>query len=388
MSLNTISNQSTSNQSNTDEQSIDNLSKRLQTTAYVFIFILSVVGNSLVLIVMKKNLNGARKVVTNLLIAHLATADIVTTICGIPIMVWRIWKEEEWFNEEILGKILCKLDPFILETAFATSAFTISLIAFERFVVVYYPTRKVLSCRRAFGVGLIMWLIASLFYSPKLYTLTVVKYRNIFVCSALDHLIYPWRKIEIIMFLVLLVLTLIFYLAIIIKIRMYHNAQLSSPQTRQRLGARKKMNRRVLLQSSAIVFVHYFCWMPYLFIYVSCLLSKSSLDLCHNKMLIRFLALYFGYCNAAANPLIYATLSETFRSGFRQLLCQISSCGSDKVNSPTRIHQAHHHMAALVSIQDRLFQQKHIHSDVANPGNNFNRETKLEQMELRQLQTP
>lgn len=355
------------------------VSKGFQTTAYVAIFMLSIVGNSLVLIVMKKNLNSARKVVTNQLIAHLAVADLLTTICGIPIMIKRIWFGYNWLNGGVFGKILCKLDVFILETAIAVSAFTITLIALERYLVIYYPTKKFMTCEKAFRAGIIVWFGCSIFYSLNLYTMNVIVHNNIAICMAMDHqLIHPWSLIEIALFLALFSLTSIFYLAIIIKIRVYNRGQLTSPQSQLRIDVRRKMNRRVLCQSSTIVSVHYVCWMPFLFVYLSCLLSKSTISYCPNGHLIHFLMFFFGYCNAAANPIIYATLSEGFRSGFRVLLCKSLCC----VKNTPQIQHGNNPCAGLIP-RGGFFM---TNSPEDNPQIRINKGAKCVLVEMRQLQ--
>ncbi|KAK3753246.1 hypothetical protein QZH41_004458 [Actinostola sp. cb2023] len=367
------------------EKDSEIIAKSLQTSAYAVVFVLSFVGNSIVLIVMKKNVNGARKVVTNVLIAHMALADIITTICGIPVMIWRIWKGDDWIDGGIFGKILCKVDVFVIEVAFAVSAFAIALIALERYLVISYPTRKILTAPRAFGVGLIAWLCSAIFYSPKLYTLRVTKHNNTYACFSQYTLIKPWRLIEIVLFLALFFVTFGLYVAIIIKVRCYNS---TTPQTRPRQIARKKMNRRVLCQSMVIIFVHYFCWIPYLIVYMSCLFSKMSISFCQSRILIRFLAIFFGYCNAAANPFVYATLSESFRSGFRQLIYRdFFSCGeSTLLESPT-----------VNQVNLRVYQEQPLptrngfcdYSTGHSPPNNpppqapTNRDTKLELVGLR-----
>lgn len=320
----------------------NNVSKSLKSTAYVVVLLLSLIGNSLVLIVMKKNINAARKIVTNLFISHLAVADLFATICGVPIMIWRIWYDDQWIDGGTFGKILCKVDVFILETALAVSALTITLIALERYLVIYYPTKKIFTCEKVSGLGVIVWIGAAVFYSPKLYTLDIIVLKNTPICYADDRLIYPWNVIEISLYLTLFVLTLGFYIAIITKIRVYSNkAQTSSPRSKNRIEIIRKMNRRVLCQSAVIVFVHYICWMPYLFFYLSCYFTKSALSYCYSTLLIRFLAFFFGYCTTAANPFIYATLSESFRQGFRIVVYKILCCeqhGKNTTNIPLQVN--------------------------------------------------
>jgi hypothetical protein len=315
-------------QASTDSTSDSGGSESIQTTAYGVLFLLSLTGNSLVLVVVKRNLNGTRKVATNILIAHMAFADILTTSLGIPTMIWRIWANGQWFTGGLVGLILCKVDTFVVETAFAVSASTITIIALERYFVVFYPTRKIMPSPRAFSIGLVAWLCSASFYSPKLHVSTLIERNNSSVCYARTQLIQPWRHIEAFVFLIFFLLTLGFYLAIIFKVRC-HKSPTRTPEARMkpRQIARERMNRRVLWQSLVIIFVHYFCWIPYLVVYLSCLFSKNSLSFCKPSILTHFLVLFFGYCNASANPFVYAILSDNFRSGFRLILCRVFCCG-------------------------------------------------------------
>lgn len=382
-SINTTRNDGTS-----DERTPSNVSNGLQSTAYVVVLLLSLIGNSFVLVVMKKNINAARKVVTNQLISHLAVADLLSTICGVPIMIWRIWYGDQWIDKGTFGKFLCKVDVFILEAALSVSALTITLIALERYLVIYYPTKKIFTCEKVSGLGLIVWLGSILFYSPKLYTFDVIMHENIPICYSNDKLIYPWTLIEIIFFMTLFGLTLGFYIAIITKIRVYNNkSQASSPNSRNRMETRRKMNRRVLCQSTVIVCVHYICWMPYLFTFLSCYFSKSSINYCQSRLIIRFLVFLFGYCNAAANPFIYATLSESFRSGFRVILYKMLCCVKEVKNS-SHIPNVNNRIERLMPVKNGFFltnSPEHLNLPHGNKNTKSREHIEMKVLNLRSL---
>ncbi|EDO41183.1 predicted protein [Nematostella vectensis] len=293
-----------------------------QVAAFVVIFILSVAGNSLVIAVVKRNVNGTLKTPTNVFIAHMAVADIVATLFGVPTMITRILLKGEWISGDKFGLVLCKIVPFLIETSFAVSALTITLIALERFLVVFYPTRKIICNAKACGVGVGLWIFAAIFYAPKLAAFSLSEMRGRAYCSTRKETIKPWGEIEAVLLVLILLLTLILYLAIICRVRCNRVTLLAASATKiNRISktkqSRERLNRRVLCQSLVIIFVHYLCWFPYLFVHLTCFYTNYTLAYCGNKILTSFLVMFFGYCNASANPFIYAILSENFRAGLK-----------------------------------------------------------------------
>ena len=68
----------------------------LQVTAYSVIMVVSIAGNLLVMITYRSDKNELKKQVMGATICHMALADLMTTVIGIPAMITLILCNHQW----------------------------------------------------------------------------------------------------------------------------------------------------------------------------------------------------------------------------------------------------------------------------------------------------
>ncbi|MCP9262990.1 Prolactin-releasing peptide receptor [Dirofilaria immitis] len=73
--------------------------------------------------------------------------------------------KKEW----IFGAVLCSIAPFIAGTSLCFSTFTLSAISVDRFLLIYFPTRKALSRLQALIVIMIICILSTSLSAPVIF---------------------------------------------------------------------------------------------------------------------------------------------------------------------------------------------------------------------------
>ncbi|CAL8310138.1 unnamed protein product [Boreogadus saida] len=131
---------------------------------YALIFVLALVGNSLVVyIVVKKR---AVQTATNIFICSLAVSDLLITFFCVPFTLLQNISSE-WLG----GVLVCKTVPFVQTTAIVTGILTMTCIAIERYQGIVYPLkmRRQYTSRRAYKMLGIVWIASVMVGSPILF---------------------------------------------------------------------------------------------------------------------------------------------------------------------------------------------------------------------------
>ena len=236
------------------------------TVTYCLIFIVSLVANSLIVMIVYKTPNLRKPI--NYFIANMASSDLLFPIFWIP-----------WFLSSLhtnlfliggqLGLALCKLVSFFSFVSCAVSIQNLILIAVDRFGAVVFPLRSPLIRSKLCPFFILAtWIVAVAVNSPYLFTVELVEYPEETWCDI------QWEKVlgessslasfllaYYILFMYIPVLLLaILYSIIVIKLKTQAHPGEQSANTQQQ---RNRRNRNVLQMSIAIVTVFVFCWLPY-----------------------------------------------------------------------------------------------------------------------------
>ena len=99
--------------------------KSLFLVAYVVIMFLSIVGNSLVIVVIGRN--QKMRTVTNMFLLSLAVSDMLVAVLNMPFQL-NFYLQNEW----TLGEFLCKFSKYIQGVVIVVSIFTLAAIALDR----------------------------------------------------------------------------------------------------------------------------------------------------------------------------------------------------------------------------------------------------------------
>ena len=236
------------------------------TVTYCLIFIVSLVANSLIVMIVYKTPNLRKPI--NYFIANMASSDLLYPIFVIP------WTLSDLHTNSFLiggqlGQALCKLLPFFGSVSFVVSIQNLILIAVDRFGAVVFPLRSPLIRSKLCPFFILAtWLVAVAVSSPHLFANELVE------SSERTQCVTEWKKAfgessspasfvlaYYILFIYIPVLLLvILYSIIVIKLKTQVHPGEQSANTQQQ---RNRRNRNVLQMSIAIVTVFVFCWLPY-----------------------------------------------------------------------------------------------------------------------------
>lgn len=302
--------------------------KALRISAYCFLIVISLIGNSSIIVLVWKE-RQIRKTI-NFFIVNMCVADILTTLF-MPRVMALSYLGYEWKVHGLVGLVLCKVLVFTHETAIAVSIFTVVAISCDRFFAVVFPLKTLITktiCRIIIAV---IWILAVIIRLPMLYGLkTHYKESGKLSCSlSLDSSFHKgaeksyYKFILILVFAAPLSVIVVLYSGILItlKLRRIPGDEITrrNPMEKSRDAAVKKKVLRLVL---ILVAVFVLCWLLY-FIWLILFSYKIRVS-CG----VKFFRLYLAHLNSALNPCLYYGLNENFRKGLRNGLnrCLLGGC--------------------------------------------------------------
>lgn len=136
----------------------------------IFIFVSSLFGNTLVILVVHRN--RQMRTIVNLLMANVAFSDLLCTLIVIPqVLTQKFTYPGAWMIGGSIGDLLCKVAYFLRDVTVAVSLLSLLLIAIERYDAISTP---VIADPRQYKRSMILiassWITAFLMYSTHFYT--------------------------------------------------------------------------------------------------------------------------------------------------------------------------------------------------------------------------
>ena len=296
------------------------------TVAYSLILVVSLVGNSLIVLIVYKTPTLRKPI--NMLIANMAMSDLLYPIFLCPVRLADL-HAGSWLIGGTLGQALCKIHPFLREISMKVSIQSLVLITVDRYAAVVVPLRSPLISRkvcRCLIVG--TWILAAAVFSPYLFNFNLVEYQEGKRCMNQWDVIFGEKSsfgihllsASILFFYIPFVVLVILYSFILIKLKKQaHPGEQSASAEEQRT----RRNRKVLKMTVAIVVAFFICWIPSsIQLVTSYFLPQNTLDckfwVSHN------VAWFMAYANCAINPIICLTFTSNYRQALRRL---VNCCG-------------------------------------------------------------
>lgn len=288
-----------------------------KTLAYSIIILLSLAGNSIVIITVWRNIS--MRSVTNLFIANLAASDLLITFLGMPNMITQLYLGFKW----IFGAVICKVVVFFQSVSVASSILTLLAITFDRFWAIIFPFKRRLSFFAArFILGMI-WVISLLVMAPFLYAQRVIVGSEGYeICiedwsPAFNPVTAP-KDYTLILFITLYVfplLTMVVMYSIIVS-KLWRRQIPGFRSSRDELKTRA-LRQKVVKMLITVIALFCACWLPiyvYQFIYFFAYHKIPCFDW---SMSFYFTSLFLGHSNSAINPYLYALFHRKYRQGFK-----------------------------------------------------------------------
>ncbi|KAE9415439.1 hypothetical protein Angca_006850, partial [Angiostrongylus cantonensis] len=151
----------------------------LLSVVFFCIFTLSLIGNSLVILTVLSKTHRTRSI-TNFYLLNLAIADLLRSVVCMPLTLLseltRCW---------ILGPLMCKLVAFLQPVGVCASAYTLAVIAVERYYAICRPlqSRKWKTKKRALLTISMVWIFSFACNFGTLFIFDSVRYRTQWTCD-------------------------------------------------------------------------------------------------------------------------------------------------------------------------------------------------------------
>ena len=298
--------------------------KYLKTVAYVVIMLLSMLGNTAVIIIVSKN--KRMRTTTNYLIVNMAASDLLISAFAVPRELTELYTGfGRWLIDGLAGLILCKLVYVFQDISTAVSIQSLVVMAIDRYHGVVFPFRPPIPTSKVCKVVIpVIWIVAIGVHGVYFYTVQLMVQDNKTYCTFRWVSKFEERQAQenyfifISVFLILLPLCVIFSLYALIVVEL---------KKRQRAGSsasvlsnqRRREDGVIMKKILCIVFLFILCITP---VTIAALLLYFVWDWripCGKDKFFQT-AKFMFYANASLNPCLYFALNDKYRKGLKGLL--------------------------------------------------------------------
>ena len=300
--------------------------KVIKALCYCVIMLMSLVGNTLVIIIIFRNTR--MRTTTNNLIANMAISDLLFPLFAVPKEIAQIViGKSRWLVVGIGGEILCKFVNFSQDISTAVSILSLVVIAFDRFHAVKFPFQPAVITPKICRIVIcLIWVVAVGLHSTYFYTFKLIVEGNDIYCKNEWEPAFETASTQKVYFLIIFLVLIFFpiaviiilYTAIAIEVWKQKGPTEHSCRERQR---REQENRRVLKQVVTVVVVFVSCITPVTIF--SCLLlfvwNIEKIPPGIDEVNFHFCALFIMHSNAAISPCIYFIFNKNYRKGLSEI---------------------------------------------------------------------
>ena len=308
-------------------QSDGDLTRGAKIFCYCVLLLLSVLGNSLLIAIIKKK--KRMQSITNYLIANMAVSDIIITVLAVPRQITEILLgPRRWLIDGLLGSILCKSLSFLQDISTEVSILSLVVISIDRYRGIVFPIRRQLikPTKRCKVIIPLIWITsmglhAVYFYIFRIETEDMKTYCAIRWSPKFDEKQSQKTYYFVLLVFVIAIPTCIvtaLYSAIILNLKRSKSARSKGPSscvTPQRLREDMKVMRIII----AILIAFLVCIIP-INIYGLMFYYVWDWKIPCGTENVGFAAHFMLYSNASMNPIIYIILNDKYRKGLRDIL--------------------------------------------------------------------
>ncbi|XP_078520407.1 galanin receptor 2b-like [Lissotriton helveticus] len=290
---------------------------------FFLIFLLGIVGNSLVLAVLLRN-GQMNHNTTNLFILNLSVADFSFIIFCVPFQA-TIYSLEGW----VFGSFMCKAVHFFIYLTMYASSFTLAAVSVDRYLAIRYPlrSRELRTPCNAVATMAVIWGLSVLLAGPYLSYYDLLEYGSSHFCMPGW---VPWNR--------KLMDTGTFVLGYVLPVLV---VSLSYTRTikflwtavdpLEDMSESKKAKRKVTKMIIIVTVLFCLCWLPYHVVVLCYLYGDFPFN--QATYAFRLLSHCMAYANSCLNPIVYALVSKHFRKGFKKVFsCLLRKEGRNKIH--------------------------------------------------------
>ncbi|XP_075386332.1 C-X-C chemokine receptor type 2-like [Tenrec ecaudatus] len=277
------------------------INKNAVITIYALVFLLSLLGNSLVMLVILYNRVSSS--VTDIYLLNLAMADL---LFALTLPIWAASKKSGW----IFGTPLCKAASLLREVNFYSGILLLVCISMDRYLAIVHATHKLVQKRHLVKfICLGIWILSLILSLPVfLFRKTVHPDYSSPVCY--EDMGTNTTKGK----LVLRVLTQTFGFILPLVVMLFCYGFTLCTLYKAHMGQKHRAMRVIF----AVVLIFLLCWLPHNLALVTDTLMRTGAiqDTCARRQDIdRALEVteILGFLHSCLNPIIYAFIGQKFR---------------------------------------------------------------------------
>ncbi|KAF7664442.1 hypothetical protein LDENG_00177080 [Lucifuga dentata] len=333
------------------------------TASYLLIFLVCMVGNSVVCFIVLRSKN--MHTVTNLFILNLAISDLLVGIFCMPTTL-----VDNIITGWPFGSVVCKLSGMVQGISVSASVFTLVAIAVDRFRCIVYPFKQKLTIATSKLIIVIIWVLAVSIMCPSGVMLQVTKEQTVQIVLGYSYETRPfywcrenWPNQEMRKIYTTVLFASIYLAPLSLIVIMYARIGFtlfktnippsrgsgSVPETGVRNNSSKtrsesrhtisKKKKRVIMMLLIVALLFILSWLP---LWTLMMLSDYASLTEHQYRVINIyvypLAHWLAFFNSSVNPIIYGFFNENFRRGF-QAAFKFQLCSSEIEHQKTYSHR-------------------------------------------------
>lgn len=299
---------------------------RLVPVLFCLIFLIGFIGNIVVMIVSLSP--QLMRNTTNVLIANLATADLIFIVICVPFTAV-LYAVSTW----PFGTVWCKIYQYLINATAYVSVYTLVLMSLDRYLAVVHPVQS-LSIRtehNAYVVSGTLWAMVLLFNVPVILENEqfYYPYRNEVRSTCINVRIYKeldkGRSYGTVFYGCFFAFAYALPLASVcllygLMLRRLLQGTSTGKGRRSPGSVRKRSNRRTTRLVVVVVIVFALCWLPLNLVMIVQHSSDYPLANAGVFVPVKIVATCLAYLNSCVNPILYAFLSENFRRTFWKII--------------------------------------------------------------------
>ncbi|XP_029310102.1 C-C chemokine receptor type 3-like [Cottoperca gobio] len=300
------------------KQAVNQFGAKFIPVFYYANFLLSFLGNGLVLFIIYKY--EKLSTVTNIFLLNLVLSNLLFA-SSLPF--WATYHLSEW----IFGVALCKMISSAYFIGFYSSILFLTLMTFDRYLAVVHAVAAAKSRKKANAIiaSVVVWCISIVASVKELVFKNVGKNPfNGLTCEESGYhesIMERWRLVSyyqqfLLFFLLPLFMVMYCYISITVRI----------------LSTRMREKCRAIKLIFVIIFTFFACWTPYnivILLRAIQISSTSDNDSCSDAERLDY-ALYvsrnIAYLYCCISPMFYTFVGKKFQSHFRRLMAKRIPC--------------------------------------------------------------
>ncbi|XP_022079611.1 cholecystokinin receptor type A-like [Acanthaster planci] len=344
------------------------LQEEVVYTLYAIVFVLTVVGNILVIVTLVQD--RRMRTVTNMFLLSLSTSDLIFGIFCMPFTV-----VGNVLGRFVFGEVICKMLPYIQGTSVTVSVWTMVVISLERYHAICHPLSSRIWQTKAHAYKAIagVWLVAVLLNLPALIFTTLKSINSETAYKCYEHWPEgPYVQIyRLCLFVILMVVPLflmaISYGLIIVElqkgmklekstadnekgengIRMKNLDEAScslnervtkkaTTSTAVRSTSTSDAKKRVVKMLIIIVALFFICWTPSWVTNIWITVNLESAKKHFGRPEVTIFKL-MTYTSACVNPVVYCFMNKRFRQGFLNAFACVRIRASERATASENV---------------------------------------------------